>query len=204
MIQYGTFRSLLLGCFVQNPPSLLQSPSKFCFHCCCSVAKSCVDCSTSGFPILHYLQVCSDLCPLSQWCHPAISSSVALITSCLQSLPASGSFPMSQLFASGGQSIKASASASVLPMNIQDWFPLGLTGWISLLSKDSQESSPAPQFKSIDSLVLSLHYGPTLTSVCDYCFHYLVLWFHNCRWDSFTWRLGHLTMFISMQMSRFY
>ena len=135
MIQYGTFRSLLLGCFVQNPPSLLQSPSKFCFHCCCSVAKSCVDCSTSGFPILHYLQVCSDLCPLSQWCHPAISSSVALITSCLQSLPASGSFPMSQLFASGGQSIKASASASVLPMNIQDWFPLGLTGLIPLQSK---------------------------------------------------------------------
>jgi len=153
---------------------------------------------------LHYLQVCSDLCPLSQWCHPAISSSVALFTSCLQSLPASGSFPMSQLFASGGQSIRASASASVLPMKIQDWFPLGLTGWISLLSKDSQESSPAPQLKSIDSLVLSFHYGPTLTSVYDYCFHYLVLWSHNCRWDSFTWRLGHLTMFISMQMSRFY
>ena len=135
MIQYGTFRSLLLGCFVQNPPSLLQSPSKFCFHCCCSVAKSCVDCSTSGFPILHYLQVCSDLCPLSQWCHPAISSSVVPFFSCLQSFPASGSSPVSWLFESVGPSIKASASASVLPMTIQDWFPLELTGLISLQSK---------------------------------------------------------------------
>ena len=68
------------------------------------------------------------------WCHPAISSSV-LPFSCLKSFPASGSFPMSQLFASGGQSIGVSASISVLPMNIQDWFPLGLTGWISLQSK---------------------------------------------------------------------
>ena len=136
MILHGTFRSLTLGWFVQNPPSLLQSPSKFCFHrCCCSVAKSCVDCSTSGFPIHHYLQVCSDSYLLSQWCHPTISSSVALFTSCLQSFPASGSFPMSQFFESGGQSIGASASASVLPKNVQDWFPLGLTGLISLQSK---------------------------------------------------------------------
>ena len=74
-------------------------------------------------------------CPLSQWCHPIISSSVVPFSSCLQSFPASGSFPMSQFFTSGDQSIRASASASVLPMNIQDWFPLGLTGWISLLSK---------------------------------------------------------------------
>ena len=73
--------------------------------------------------------------PLSQWCHPTISSSVVPFSSCLQSCPASGSFPMSQFFASGGQSIGVSASASVLPMNIQDWFPLGLTGWISLQSK---------------------------------------------------------------------
>ena len=135
MIQYGTFRSLPLGCFVQNPPSLFQSPSKSCFHCCGSVAKSCVDCSTSGFPILHYLQVYSDSYPLKRWCHPTISSSVALFTSCLLSFPGSGSFPMSQFFPSGGQSIGASASASVLPMNIQDWFPLGLTGLISLQSK---------------------------------------------------------------------
>ena len=74
-------------------------------------------------------------CPLSQWCHPTISSSVVPFSSDLQSFPASGSFPLSWLFASGGQSIGASASASVLPMNIQDWFSLGLTGWISLLSK---------------------------------------------------------------------
>ena len=69
--------------------------------------------------------------------------------------PASGSFPMSQLFSWGGQSFGVSASASVLPMNIQDWFPFGWTGWISLQSKDSEESSPTPQFKSINSLVLS-------------------------------------------------
>ena len=79
-------------------------------------------------------RVCSNSCRLSQWCHPTILSSVVPF-SYLQSFPASGSFLMSQLFASGGQSIRASASASVLLMNIQDWFPLGLTGLISLKSK---------------------------------------------------------------------
>ena len=74
-------------------------------------------------------------CPLCQWCHPAISSSVVPLFSCPQSFPASGSFPMSQFFTSGGQSIGVSASTSVLPMNIQDWFSLGLTGLISLQSK---------------------------------------------------------------------
>ena len=74
--------------------------------------------------------------PLSQWCHPTVSSSVVPFSSCLQSFPASGSFQMSQLFASDGQSIGVSASASVLPMNIQGWFPLGWTGWISLQSKE--------------------------------------------------------------------
>ena len=78
---------------------------------------------------------CSNSCPLSQWCHPTISSSAISFSSHLQSLPVSGSFPMSQFFTSGGQSTRASASASVLPMNIQDWFPLGLTGLTSLLSK---------------------------------------------------------------------
>jgi len=77
----------------------------------------------------------SNLCPLSWWCHPSISSSVVLFSSCLQYFPASGSFPMSQFFASGGQRFGVSASASVLPMNIQDWLPLGRTGWISFLSK---------------------------------------------------------------------
>ena len=78
---------------------------------------------------------CSNSCPSSWWCHPTISSSVIPFSSCLQSFLTSGSFPMSQLFTSGGQSIGASASGSVLPMNIQDWFPLGLTSLISLQSK---------------------------------------------------------------------
>ena len=80
-------------------------------------------------------RVCSNSCPLSWWCHPTISSSVITFSSCPQSFPTSGSFPMSWLFASGGHSIGASASASVLPLNIQSWFPLGLTGLISLQSK---------------------------------------------------------------------
>ena len=75
---------------------------------------------------------CSNSCPSSQWYHPTISSSLIPFSSCLQSFPAPGSFPMSQFFASGGQSIGVSASTSVLPVNIQDWFPLGLTGLISL------------------------------------------------------------------------
>ena len=80
-------------------------------------------------------RACSNSCPLNRWCHTTISSSVIPFSSCLQSFPASESFPVSQFFTSGGQSIRVSASASVLPMNIQDWFPLGLTGWISLQSK---------------------------------------------------------------------
>ena len=80
-------------------------------------------------------EACSNSCPSSRWCHPTISSSVVPFSSCLQSFPASGSFPMSWLFASGGQSIGASASESVFPINIQDWFLLGWTGLISLQSK---------------------------------------------------------------------
>ena len=96
-----------------------------------------------------------------------ISSSVVPYSSCLQSFPASGSFPMSQLFASGGQSTGVSASASVPPMNIQDWFPLGWTGWITLNILESQEYSPIPQFKSINASMLSFLYSPTLTSIHD-------------------------------------
>ena len=103
-------------------------------------------------------RVCSDSCPLSWWCHPTILPSVVPFSSCLQSFPAPGSFPMSQVFASGGQSTEASASASVFSINIQDWFPLELTGVISCSSMDSQEFSPTPQFKSINSLALSLLY----------------------------------------------
>ena len=81
-------------------------------------------------------RVSSNSCPLSRWCHPTISSSVIPFSSCLQSFPASGSFPVSQLFASGGQNFGVSSSASVLPMTIQDWFPLGWTDWISFQSKE--------------------------------------------------------------------
>ena len=113
-----------------------------------SVAQLCptlcdpMNCSTPSFPVHHQLQELAQThvhrvhpCPSNSWYHPTISSSVVPFSSCLQSFPASGSFPMSQFFASGGQSIGASVSASVLPMNIQDWFPLGWTGWISLQSK---------------------------------------------------------------------
>jgi len=112
----------------------------------CSVTQSCptlcnlMTHSTSGFPVHHQLLGFTQTqCPSSQWCHPAISSSV-IPFSCPQSLPASGSFPMSQLFAWGGLSIGVSASASVLPMNNQDWSPLGWTGWISLQSKGLSKS----------------------------------------------------------------
>ena len=91
-----------------------------------------------SMPDLHLSEipgVYSNSCPLSRWCHPTISSSVIPFSSCPQSLPASGSFPMSQLFASVGKSTGVTASASVLPMNTQDWSPLGWTGWISLQSK---------------------------------------------------------------------
>ena len=92
-------------------------------------------------------QLCSNSCPLNQWCHLTISFSAAPFSCCLQSFPASGSFSMSRLFASSGQSIRASASPSVLPMNIQGWFPLGLTSLISLLSKGLSRvfSSPTIQ-----------------------------------------------------------
>ena len=112
--------------------------------------------------------VCSNACPLCRWCRPTISSSVIPFSSCLQSFLASGSFPMSQFFTSGGQSIGLSASASVFPMNIQGWFPLGLIYLNSLQSKGSQEFSPTPQFESINSLVLSLFCGPNLTFLHDY------------------------------------
>ena len=106
-------------------------------------------------------RACSNSCPLSQWCYPTISSSVVPFSSCLQPFPASGSFQMSQVFTSGGQIIGVSASLSVIPMNSQDWFPLGQTGWISLQSKGLL--SPTPQSKSISSSALSFLYGPTLT-----------------------------------------
>ena len=107
-------------------------------------------------------------CPLSWRCHSTVSSSVIPFSSCLQSFPAPGSFQMSQVFASGSQSTGVSASTSVLPVNTQDWSPLGWTGWISLQSKGLSESSPTPQFKSINSLALSFPYSPTLTFIHDH------------------------------------
>ena len=112
--------------------------------------------------------VYSNSCPLSWWWHPAISSSVVPFSSCPQPLPASGSFPMSQLFAWGGQSTEVSASESVLSMNTQDWSPLGWRVGSPCSPRDSQESSPTPQFKSINSLVLSFLHSPTLTSIHDH------------------------------------
>ena len=99
-------------------------------------------------------------CPLSQWCHPTISSSAVPFSSCLQYFPASWSFQMSQLLASGCQSIGDSASASVPPMNIQDWFPLGWTAWISLQSMGFSRVFSNPQLKSIHAFALSLVYSP--------------------------------------------
>ena len=114
-------------------------------HWCFSVQLSCSVMSDSLQPhgLQHTRSPCpspypgagSNSCPSSRWCHPTISSSVVPFSSHLQSFPTSGSFPRSQFFTSGGQSIGASASASVLPMNIEDWFPLGLIGLISLQSK---------------------------------------------------------------------
>ena len=112
------------------------------FDCCCSVAKSCLTLFVrhglqhgrlprpSPFP-----RVSPNSCPFCWWCHPTISSSVTHFSFCLQSFPASGCFPMNQLLPSAGQSIGASTSASILPMSIQGWFPLRLTGLISLLFK---------------------------------------------------------------------
>ena len=111
--------------------------------------------------------VYSTSCSLSWWCHPTISSSVIPFLSCLQSFPASGSFQMNPFFVSCGQIIGISASASVLPINIQDWFPLRWTGWISLQSKGPSRVFSKPQFKSINSSSLSLVYSPTLTSIHD-------------------------------------
>ena len=110
----------------------------------------------------------SDSRPSSQWCHPAISSSVIPFSSCPQSLPASGSFPMSQLFTWGGQSTGVSASASFHPKNPRaDFLQNGPVG-SPCSPRDSQESSPIPQFKSINSSVLSFLHSPTLTSIHDH------------------------------------
>ena len=114
------------------------------------------------------LGVYSDSCPSSRWCHPAISSSVIPFFFCPQSLPASGSFPISQLFAWGGQSTRVSASASVLSVNIQDWSPLGWTGWISLQSKGLSRVFSNTTVQKHQFSALSFLHSPTLTSIHDH------------------------------------
>ena len=106
-------------------------------------------------------------CPSSRWCHPTISSSVVPFSSCPQSFSASGSFPMSQLFTSGGRSTGVSASTSVLPMNTQDWSPLGWTGWIFLQSKGLSRVFSNTTVQKHQFFGAQL-YGPTLTSIHDY------------------------------------
>ena len=111
---------------------------------------------------------CSNSCPSSQWHHPTNSSSVIPFSSCLQSFPASGFFPINQFFASGGQSIGVSASASVLPISIQGWFPLGLTSWISLQSNGHSRVFSSTTVWRHQFFALSLFYCPALTSIQDY------------------------------------
>ena len=127
--------------------------------------------------------VCSDSCPLSWWCHPTISSSVVPFSSCPQSFPASGSFLMSWLFASGGQSTVASASLSVLLMSIQGWFPLGLTplGLISSLSKRLSRVFFSTTVWRHDSLTLSLFHCPVLTSIHAYWKNHSFDYMDLCR-----------------------
>ena len=129
------------------------------------------------------LRVYSNSCPSSRWCHPAISSSVISFSSCPQSLPASRSFPMSQLFAWGGQSIGVSAVASVLPVNTQDWSSLEWTGWISLQSKGLSRVFFNTTVQRIKSVVLSFLYSLTLTSIHDHWKNHSLDWMDLC-WQS--------------------
>ena len=140
-----------------------------------SVTQSCLtlcnprDCSMPGFPVHHQLpELAQTHVRPSWWCHPTISSSVVPFSSCLQPFPASRSFPVGQFCTSSGQSIGVSASASVLSMNIQDWFPVGLTGLISLQYKTLKSLHQYHSSKASNSPVLSFLYSPTLTSIHNY------------------------------------
>ena len=150
-------------------------------YCCCSVAKLCptlcnpMNCSTPGFLVLHYLPEFAQthVHRVSDAIHPTISSSVVSFSSCPRSFPASGSFPMSQFFPSGGQSIGVSASTSVLLVNISfrmDWLDL-------LAVQGTLKSSPTRQFKSINSLALNFLYSPTLTEIQSFSFFSFLFFF---------------------------
>ena len=127
-----------------------------------------VDCSITRLLCLPLTpRACSNSSPSSRWCHPTISSSVVHFYSCLRSCPASGSVPMSQSFATGGQSTGASASALVLPWILRTDYLWDWLVWSPCSPRDSQESSPTPQFKSINSSALSFLHSPTLTFSSD-------------------------------------
>ena len=130
-------KSVRLPRYIKNTITYHISGTLCCCHSIVQLRPTLCDpmeCSTPGFPVLHHLPELAQT-HVSWWCHPTISSSVIPFSSCLQSFPAPGSFQMSQLFTSRGQSIGVSAAASVIPMIIQDWFPLGWSGWIPLQSK---------------------------------------------------------------------
>ena len=128
-----------------------------------------MDCRTPGFPIYHQLlELAQTHVHRVSDANPSISTSVVPFSSHLQSFPASRSFPKSPFLATGGQSIGISALASVLQMNVQDWFPLGLIGWFSLQSKGLSRVLSNTTFKSINFSALSFLYGPTLTPILDY------------------------------------
>ena len=137
-----------------------------------SVAQSCLTLcepmnrSTSHLPVDHQLPKFTQLMSIESWCHLTISSSVIPFSSCPQSFPTSGSFQMSQLFASGGQNF--GASTSVLPMNTQDWSPLGWTGWISLQSKGLARVFSNTTVQKHQFFGAQLFYSPTLTSIHDH------------------------------------
>ena len=152
---------LYLPIYYSNIFTEFSSVTQLCLILCNTMNRS-----TPRLPVHHQPQEFTpNPCPSSRWYHPTISCSVVPFYSCPQSFPASGSFPKSWLFALAGQSVRALASASVLLMNIQGWFPLGLTGWSPCCSRDSQKSSPVPQFQSINSSELSLLHSPIFASI---------------------------------------
>ena len=169
----------MLGGFFTTGPAGNTNVASTC--CCCSVAKSCptlcnrMDCYTPSFPVLHCLP------QFAQIHVESVMPSNHLIL-CRPLLLPPSIFPSFRVFSNESalhiRCPKTEASASVLPVNIQGWFPLGLTGLISLLSR---ESSPASQFESINSSALSLLYTPTLTFICDYWKNHRFDYMHLCR-----------------------
>ena len=181
------WRLEMIGGALPKPPGLRMEKNSFCPHnvlrvipgygncCCCSVAKLFLTlCDPLGLQHARLLcppgspRACSNSCPLSRWCYPTISSSANPFSFCLQTFPAPGPFPTTQFFASGSQSIGASASATILPMNIQDWFLLKLTGLVILLSKGLSRVFSNTIIWKHHSLALILLCDTTHTSVHDY------------------------------------